>query len=234
MLKEKTLKLLNTEEKNFKNLFSICIGNMYNIQNRFIEYIGEYSRWDTDLTKCFLQLDERKYDVEYIGTTSTTDNFWYSAELESVIPDKGAKLIKKARKNLEKFGVKDLASKKVQISGDINGYNLSMIYMAFTNANTAYFCGGSDDAKIYMFVKNLDKQLFRRINSLEFSNRIFEIISTFNVNHKLMVKAILTENDIEYYEEGNNIIAKFNEKSILTVSFDTNNWLEKCSGNLSL
>lgn len=233
MLKEKTLDLLNGEEKNFENIFSICIGNLFNIQQRFIDYIGQqYSNWSTDIRECTLKLgNERVFDVEYIGTTSQSDNFWFSSEVEKLIPDAGTQLMTNARKNLERYGFTDLAQPKIELIGDINGYNLSMIYMAFIDAKTAYFCG-LGNTNIYMFVKNLDEKLFDRINSVEFSNRIMKLISTFNVNHRLMVKAILTENDIEYTEEDNEILAKFNDTSI-TITFE-NGRIKNCLGNLSL
>jgi frataxin-like iron-binding protein CyaY len=49
-----------------------------------------------------------------------------------------------------------------------------------------------------------------------------------------MVKALLCENEIEYSDDNNSIIAKFNENSILTVEFDNNGQLKNISGNLSL
>ena len=72
------------------------------------------------------------------------------------------------------------------------------------------------------------------MNSVEFSNRVMEIISTFNVKHKLMVKALLIENEIEYSNDQNNIVAKFNDNSILTVEFDNNDFIRNISGKLSL
>ena len=52
--------------------------------------------------------------------------------------------------------------------------------------------------------------------------------------HKLMVKALLCENEIDYNDDNNNIVAKFNENSVLTIEFDNNGLLKKVSGNLSL
>ena len=108
-----------------------------------------------------------------------------------------------------------------------------MIYIAFAPENVAYFCG-SGNTSIYMFVKNLPGDIFKKMNSVEFSSRVMEIISTFNINHKLMVKALLSENEIEYSDNQNNIVAKFNDNAILTIEFDNNNLLRKISGNLSL
>ena len=93
-----------------------------------------------------------------------------------------------------------------------------MIYMAFAPENVAYFCG-SGDTSIYMFVKQLPEDIFRKINSSEFTSIVMQMISTFNINHKLMIKSLLIENEIQYNDDENNIVAKFNENSVLTIEF---------------
>lgn len=233
MLKKETLDLLNTEGLNYKNIFSICIGKSYLFQSRFIDYIGKYSHWDTNIKEGILKLDERLFNVEYIGTTSTSDNYWYSSELESLIPDEYVNLMIKIRKTMQSLNLEQLTEGKIPLTNDINGYNLSMIYIAFAPENVAYFCG-SGDTSIYMFVKQLPENIFKKMNSVEFSSKVMEITSTFNVNHKLMVKALLCENEIDYNDDNNNIVAKFNENSVLTIEFDNNGLLKKVSGNLSL
>lgn len=233
MLKKETLDLLNSEGLTYKNIFSICIGKSYLFQSRFIDYIEKYSHWDTNIKEGILKLDERSFNVEYIGTTSTSDNYWYSSELESLIPDEYVNLMIKIRKTMQSLNLEQLTEGKIPLTNDINGYNLSMIYIAFAPENVAYFCG-SGDTSIYMFVKQLPENIFKKMNSVEFSSKVMEITSTFNVNHKLMVKALLCENDIDYNDDNNNIVAKFNENSVLTIEFDNNGLLKKVSGNLSL
>ena len=233
MLKKENLGLLNSEGLTYKNIFSICIGKSYLFQSRFIDYIGKYSHWDTNIKEGILKLDERLFNVEYIGTTSTSDNYWYSSELESLIPDEYVNLMIKIRKTMQSLNLEQLTEGKIPLTNDINGYNLSMIYIAFAPENVAYFCG-SGDTSIYMFVKQLPENIFKKMNSVEFSSKVMEITSTFNVNHKLMVKALLCENEIDYNDDNNNIVAKFNENSVLTIEFDNNGLLKKVSGNLSL
>jgi len=232
MLKQETLKLLNSNN-NFKDIFSICIGKSYLYQSRFIDYLGEYDSWDTNVKEGTLKLGDRVFNVEYIGTTSNTDNYWYSSELESIIPDEYVDIMINTRKYMETLNLNELTPGKIMLNGDINGYNLSMIYIAFAPQNVAYFCG-SGNTNIYMFIKDLPNDIFRKMNSTEFTTRIMEIISTFNVNHKLMVEALLIENEIEYEENQKSIIAKFNENSIITVDFDNNGLIKNISGNLSL
>ena len=45
---------------------------------------------------------------------------------------------------------------------------------------------------------------------------------------------LLIENEIEYSNDQNNIVAKFNDNSILTVEFDNNDFIRNISGKLSL
>ena len=233
MLKEETLKLLNSYDIDFKNVFSICIGKTFLYQKRFIDYIGKYNNWNTNLEERILKLDDRIFNVEYIGTTSVSDNFWYSSELERVIPDEYVDLKINTRKIMQDLNLGKFTEGKIELKDDINGYNLSMVYIAFAPENVAYFCG-SGDTSIYMFVKNLPEDIFKKMNSIEFSNCVMEIISEFNVNHKLMIKALLNENEIKYSDNQNSIVAKFNDKSIVTIEFDNNNLLRNISGNLSL
>ena len=127
MLKKETLDLLNSEGLTYKNIFSICIGKSYLFQSRFIDYIGKYSHWDTNIKEGILKLDERLFNVEYIGTTSTSDNYWYSSELESLIPDEYVNLMIKIRKNMQSLNLEQLTEGKIPLTNDINGYNLSKI-----------------------------------------------------------------------------------------------------------
>ena len=233
MLKKEVINLLNENEVNFKNIFSICIGKSFLHQSRFIDYIGKYNRWDTSIKEGILKLDDKIFNVDYIGTTSVTDNYWYSSELEDAIPDQYVRFMMETRKLLESLNLAELAQGKIMLNGDINGYNLSMIYIAFAPENVTYFCGSGGNAQIYMFVKNLPDVILKKINSIEFTSYVMQIISTFNVNHKLLVKALLIENEITYESNQNNIIVKFDENSILTVQFNEKELIKNISGNLA-
>ena len=87
MLKNETLKLIDLKKPDYKEVFSICIGSSYLKQVRLGKYISKYNSWNTNIKQGILQLDDVAFDVEYIGTTSNTDNYWYSSEIEKIIPD---------------------------------------------------------------------------------------------------------------------------------------------------
>lgn len=233
MLKKETINLLKSNDADFKNIFSICIGKSFLVQKRLIEYLGIHKRWATNLKEGLLKINENVFNVEYIGTTSVKDHYWYSSEVERQIPDEHRGLMAETRKYMESLNLNELTQSKITLEGDINGYNLSMIYIAFAQQNVAFYCG-SGATNIYMYVKNLPNEIFKKMDSTEFSTHIKEIVSAFNVNHKLMVKALLTENEIEYEETEDSIIAKFDEDTFITVRLNENGLIENYSKKLSL
>lgn len=53
-------------------------------------------------------------------------------------------------------------------------------------------------------------------------------------SNQILVKALLIENDYEFEERENKIIAKFSDKSIMTIEFKDRNILKRILGNVSL
>jgi len=233
MLKKKTIDLLG-EIKDLKSVFSICIGKSHLYQIRFKDYLGEYKRWDTDCKEGILKLDDRVFSVEYIGSTSNSDNYWYSAEIEKVIPNDYVELIMNTRKMMESLSIPVLSDKKILLNEDKEedmAFKISAIYLAFAPQNVTLFCGRGY-TNVYMFVKNLPDDIFQTIEPREFVTRIPEIISRFDVDHRLMIQALLTENDIEYQIDEKSIVAKFSEDAIITISFNENGLITGISGKL--
>ena len=107
-----------------------------------------------------------------------------------------------------------------------------MIYIAFAPENVAYFCG-SGNPSIYMFVKNLPDIIFERIHSEEFSTFIVDVISNFDVDHRLLVKSVLIENDIDFIDNDNSIVVRFSNDSILKVDFNDKGLIKGISGEMN-
>lgn len=229
MLKKSTLELIN-DKNNFKEVFSVCIGISYLYQERFIKYIGKYSRWDTDVTEGYLNLDDKTYDVEYIGTTADGDNYWYSADVEKVIPEKYVQTIVAVKDKMKKLGFDNLSKSKIELTEKNMGYKLSMIYLAMCEENVAYFCG-SGQPFIYMFVKNIPDTIFESMKSSEISGIILEIISIFDVDHRIMVKALLNESGCTYEEKADSMTVNLPNGSLFNIYFE-NDILATIEGNL--
>jgi hypothetical protein len=229
MIKIKTFELLNGKEKSFKNIFSLCIGQVYIQSARFADYLGHYDSWYYDVTNGSLKLDNRIFDVEFIGSTSTNDNYWESSEIARIIPDEYVKLMISTRKIMEELELEELTQSKILLTEGITGILLASIYVAFAPLNTVYFCGQNDNVSVYMFVKNLPENIFKRITFSEFYHFISKIIEDFGTNcidPKLLIESMLIENDIEYkveklsdFEYNTLIVAKFDEHNSVKILF---------------
>lgn len=228
---DKVLNLLNKE--NFKNLFSLCVGKVYSNQLELKEYFGDYKHWETDINLGKLFVDEKEYNVEYIGVKSDSENMWFSAEMEKPIPVDFTKMIIETRKNMFNKGLGDCYYYRKTLREDLTSDMLAIVYVSLTRGDVCYFKGVNGDLSVYMYIKDLPQSIFEKIGSNKFVNRVMEIIQKFDVNHKLMIKSFLINNNCGVIERDNKIIGLFDDKSEITFVFDDCGRLQEVEGELS-
>ena len=121
------------------------------------------------------------------------------------------------------------------LGGDVNGYNLSMIYVAFAPENVGFY-SAQGSTTINMYIKDLPEDIFKPITYDEIVNMIVQTLKTFTVNHKLMVKALLCESGIMYNEIKNDIedeiSATFDNGATVLIKFDNMGRVKNIIGNL--
>lgn len=221
-MKKNILGLIQFDKNNFKDLLSVCIGKAYSNQLELVEYIGEYARWDTDVTQGKLVLgDNKTFDVEYIATTSISDGMWFSAELEKQIPDAYVQLAIQVKKVMQDNNIPYEAKIKLDDSTGITAANLAYINCTLCQENVASFNGGGN-VSTFMFVKNLPDKIFEQIDANKFISRVTELISSNDLNHKLMIESFLLCNDCKIEREKNKSIGIFNNGSAIEFSFAGN------------
>ena len=230
-MQSKAFKLLN--EKSFQGLYDLSVGKVYSNKIEMMEYVGEAMSFDTDLKTCTLKLGEKGFDVDYIGTHSLEDNMWFTAELESQIPDAGVKEIITVRKLFSQIGLGEFYAEKLEVNENVTPEMLATIYTAFMPEQQVYYVGKSGSVSLFMRVKGLPSEVFAKISPVKFVPRVMEIISNCNVkNHKLMVESFLLNNGCVVKVKGNTVVGVFNETEI-TFVFDDQNRLVKTEGVLN-
>jgi hypothetical protein len=220
--------LSNTND--FEELLSVCIGKVYSNQIEFQEYLGNYQRWNVDITKGELLIDDKKFDVSFIGTTSKSDGKWFNADLER-IPEEHLRALLDAYKNIEKYGLSELLPKKIRLADLHTDHSLAIIYTALSGKNTCYF-KGSGDVSLFMVFNELPEALVKSVDANKFANRIISIVKTFDVKHRLLIKSFAISNGNNFAEEGDSIVVKFGSESSLTFKFDDVGRVANISGNL--
>ena len=221
-----------------KDLFSVCLGKIFSDRIEFCEYIAGYKHWDVDIVKGELFVDDKKFNVECIGTSSTRDGMWFSAELERQIPDDKVSMIIESRNLIKRLNLENLAQTKIKLDNNFTDEKLAIIYTAFySNPNCTYFIASPEDLRIFLHVKDFDgediiKNLTKPIPSHKFIPRVMEIISKYDVNHMLMIKSFLIHNDCNIVESTKaKITALFGDKAI-DFTFDEKGNFASVNGQL--
>jgi len=215
----------------YQDLLSICIGKAFANQESFRSFLGEYRRWDTDVTQGVLVVGEKVFEVEYIGTTAKGDSLWYTAEQEQVIPDAGIKMMLKIKKFLREKDIPEFYFPRAELSPNLNEHDLAMIFCMLAEEKVCYF-NGSGEVSIFMFVKNLPEDIFKPVPAQRFFQIVMHIVQNYPVNAKEMIESFLIENETEYLGEENKITAFFEDHTEIEFQFKENQ-LVKVKGNLN-
>lgn len=218
------LKLL--KEKTFKELLSVCIGKVYANQLALGQYLGNYKRWNVDINEGKLMVDDKEFDVEFIGTTSAHDGMWFSAELEKIIPQEYLNILREVKENLVENGLEEFYFEKIRLDDTYTDHALAIIYTALAKENLCYF-KGSGDISLFMYMKGLPETLFKPINSEKFFSLSTIILKNFEVDHRLMLKALAINNHNEIEENESEIIIKFENGNPMIFKFDALNRVVK-------
>ena len=103
MLKKETIGLLDKNNVDFRDIFSICAGKSFLYQIRFREYVGKCNQWHTELNEGILKLDDRIFNVEY-----------------SMIPDEYVNLMINTKKIMQSLNLPKVTENKIELSNEIN------------------------------------------------------------------------------------------------------------------
>lgn len=222
----------NVINKNdYVELLSACIGKVYSNQIELQEYLGNYQKWNVTISKGELYIDDKKFDVDFLGTTSNSDGMWFNADLEKQILERYMQALFSSYKNIEKYSIGEILPKKVKLDDLYTDHSLAIIYTALSGKNTCYF-KGNGDVSIFMIFNNIPENIVKSTDANKFANRTMYIIQNFNVKHRLMIKSFAISNGNEFVEENDSIIVKFTNDSSLIFKFDDKDRLINISGNL--
>ena len=83
-----------------------------------------------------------------------------------------------------------------------------------------------------MIFNKLPEKIFAPIDTNKFLNRTMEIISSFNINHRLMIKAFAINNKNSFEENLDNIKVYFENDTEFIFEFDNKNRIINDKGKM--
>ncbi|WP_103580509.1 DUF6882 domain-containing protein [Campylobacter concisus] len=219
---------LGVDKSNWSELFSACVGKATLLQKRAFKLLVEGSNWQVDFDSGKIYFDEREFDMQFIGSESFSSNTWlWGYENINGFDERLLGLANKAREFGEKFGLSAFSRPQFELDENLNGHTISMILCtAFDEQN--YYRIEYDGGAAYVAFRS-DAVFEEPVLANELLSVVNECLSTYDLDHKILVKGLLLSCDMKFSESPNEIVANKNE---LSFKFDELNRLINISSKL--
>lgn len=219
---------LGVDKSNWSELFSACVGKATLLQKRAFKLLVEGSNWQVDFDSGKIYFDEREFDMQFIGSESFSSNTWlWGYENINGFDERLLGLANKAREFGEKFGLSAFSRPQFELDENLNGHTISMILCTAFDEQNYYrieYEGGAAYAAFRSDVVFEEPVLANELLSV-----VNECLSTYDLDHKILVKGLLLSCDMKFSESPNEIVANKNE---LSFKFDELNRLINISSKL--
>ncbi|WP_148790349.1 DUF6882 domain-containing protein [Campylobacter concisus] len=219
---------LGVDKSNWSELFSACVGKATLLQKRAFKLLVEGNNWQVDFDSGKIYFDEREFDMQFIGSESFSSNTWlWGYENINGFDERLLGLANKAREFGEKFGLSAFSRPQFELDENLNGHTISMILCtAFDEQN--YYRIEYDGGAAYVAFRS-DAVFEEPVLANELLSVVNECLSTYDLDHKILVKGLLLSCDMKFSESPNEIVANKNE---LSFKFDELNRLINISSKL--
>ncbi|ORI07357.1 phenylalanyl-tRNA synthetase subunit alpha [Campylobacter concisus] len=219
---------LGVDKSNWSELFSACVGKATLLQKRAFKLLVEGSNWQVDFDSGKIYFDGREFDMQFIGSESFSSNTWlWGYENINGFDERLLGLANKAREFGEKFGLSAFSRPQFELDENLNGHTISMILCtAFDEQN--YYRIEYDGGAAYVAFRS-DAVFEEPVLANELLSVVNECLSTYDLDHKILVKGLLLSCDMKFSESPNEIVANKNE---LSFKFDELNRLINISSKL--
>ncbi|WP_199906112.1 DUF6882 domain-containing protein [Campylobacter concisus] len=219
---------LGIDKSNWSELFSACVGKSTLLQKRAFKLLVEGSNWQVDFDSGKIYFDGREFDMQFIGSESFSSNTWlWGYENINGFDERLLELANKAREFGEKFGLSAFSTPQFELDENFNGHTISMVACtAFDEQN--YYRIEYEGGAAYVAFRS-DVVFEEPVLANELLSAVNECLSTYELDHKILVKGLLLSCDMKFSESPNEIVANKNE---LSFKFDELNRLINISSTL--
>ena len=219
---------LGVDKSNWSELFSACAGKATLLQKRAFKLLVEGSNWQVDFDSGKICFDGREFDMQFIGSESFSSNTWlWGYENINGFDERLLELANKAREFGEKFGLSAFSTPQFELDENFNGHTISMVLCAAFDEQNYYRIEYEGGAAYVAF--RSDVVFEEPVLANELLSVVNECLSTYELDHKILVKGLLLSCDMKFSESPNEIVSY---KYEISFKFDELNRLINISSKL--
>lgn len=209
------------DKANWKEVLSACVGKMLLIQSRMNEHVVKSQNWSVNFSKGTITFGKDEYPVQLLGSESYVSDTWlWGWEDINNTPENVLELVNRVYNYGEKWALAPLTTAYLNLTPLENGFTFSIVSCGLEEDYGIYRCP-YDKGDAFVAVENLPDAVISSGNALEISGIINQSISTYELDHKILVCSLLNWNKTPYNWEGQTLTAQFSEGKTLTVEFES-------------
>lgn len=218
-----------TQYKSEQELIERFGGNAFDKQIDFGEVIGD-NNWNVDMTKGEISFGVNLvFPIQVLGTFSHSSEtwLWAWANTQSGLP---ASVTQQSRQ-LKKYGEENQVDLLTISEFDATTNDLHLIGLIASGMfnSSGYYIADYGQGEMVVTIKSDEVDKMRKENHQRILTVFPQIISQFEMNHKLALMNYLTDKGYNISESGENLAATKNGNTI-TALFDEESRLTKLNG----
>ncbi len=215
----------------FQELLSGHIGAAFARQLAFAGFLRERN-WSLDLRTGKVGFgDDLEYPIQLLGSEAHNNNTWLWAWANRHIDPAPESMIvaTRLRKLGEERGIEQLAQPSFSLDA-ADGHAIALVASG-NHGRCCYYRGPYDGGAAFFLVTGVPNSLLAPVSPERAITVVTEVISQFNVDHRLMVRSFLTSQGFEVREEPGSMAAS-REGGQIKLSFDELGRLTEIGGKI--
>ncbi len=200
------------DKSDWNQIFSASVAPIITVQNACARFVVKDRNWSVNFNEGLLSFGSDSYPVQLIGTESSIKDTWlWGWENINGFDEKIIGFSNVIKNIGEEWNFEAFTKSEFDITDTFNGHNIAMVATFVTRNKYCYYRGPHSNGAVLLAFSGAPKEVFKPIESIEFTQIILDIIQKYNVNHKILVESFLMWNGTSYEWVDNNIIAHFNQ-----------------------
>jgi len=204
---------LGIDLSDWSQVFSASLGKVLANQTACEKLVIRHRNWFVDFTKGTLAFGDDEYPVQFLGSEAYEQNTWlWGWENINHFPDNVVSLAQWMRQTGTEWKLAPLTDVSFGLTEVFNGNNLSIVACSIWEQNACFYAGWNPNGgRLFLIFSGLPDEVFAPVGALDFITITMRAMNEFSVDHTIFMKSFLYQNGTPYDEEGDTIVAHFDQ-----------------------
>ena len=210
---------MKIDKSDWHEVFSASLGKTMANQLAFSELIAKRENWKISFGKGIISFGESDFPIQFLGNESISPHTWlWGWENINNFSDDILETAKSAKEIGAAWNLEQLTIPEFQVSDTLDGHAISIVTASICTDKVCYYRCPHTDGAFFVALYNLPDEVFAPTGAVTFADVVTQCLKTYAVDSHIFIKSFLYQNDTPYEEDGDSIIAHFEQN--LKIDFE--------------